>query len=51
MKLNKEQLRKWDKKTSRELELEESNGWVAKHKIFRSKKTYNRKLKHGKHNY
>ena len=48
MKVSKEQIRKWDKKTSREVELEDTNGWVAKHKIHRSIKTYNRKLKHGK---
>jgi hypothetical protein len=34
---------KADRKASRELELENSIGWVSKHKIHNSKKTYNRK--------
>ena len=42
---------KVDRKISREIELEGVNGWVAKNKIFRSDKTYTRKLKHGKREY
>jgi hypothetical protein len=34
------------KKASREMELENSTGWVSKHKVHKSVKDYNRKLKH-----
>lgn len=34
------------KKASREMELENATGWVAKHKVHRSEKDYNRKTKH-----
>ena len=34
---------KANRKGSREAELEVSSGWVAKHKIHKSKKQYNRK--------
>lgn len=47
-KVTKEQLLKASKKASRELELENSIGWVSKHKVHKSKKNYNRKSKHKK---
>lgn len=34
------------KKASREMELENGTGWVAKHKVHKSVKDYNRKVKH-----
>lgn len=34
------------KKASREMELENATGWVAKHKVHKSEKDYNRKPKH-----
>ena len=34
------------KKASREMELENGTGWVAKHKVHKSAKDYNRKAKH-----
>jgi len=34
------------RKGSRELELSNSTGWVSKHSVHKSKKIYNRKLKH-----
>ena len=34
------------KKASREMELENGTGWVAKHKVHKSAKDYNRKEKH-----
>ncbi len=34
------------KKASREMELENSTGWVAKHKVHKSVKDYTRKTKH-----
>lgn len=37
---------KASKKSSREMELENSTGWVAKHKVHKSLKDYNRKPKH-----
>ena len=45
-KYTKEQQYKEMKKISREIELEGSDGWTAKHKIHASDKTYNRKEKH-----
>jgi hypothetical protein len=36
------------RKVSRELELENSTGWVSKHKIHKSAKCYTRKSKHKK---
>ena len=51
MKITKDQILKWDRKFNREEELSKSEGWVAKHKVHRSNKTYNRKLKHGKRDY
>lgn len=50
-KITKEQILKFDRKISRDEEINASTGWVAKHKIFRSDKTYNRKLKHSKRIY
>lgn len=37
---------KASKKASREMELENSTGWVSKHKVHKSLKDYNRKPKH-----
>lgn len=34
------------RKTSREIELENSTGWVAKNKVHKSTKDYSRKIKH-----
>jgi len=51
MKISKEQIHKFDRKINRDEELKDSGGWVAKHKVHRSKKTYTRKLKHGKRDY
>lgn len=39
---------KASRKASRELELENSIGWVSTHKVHKSKKTYNRTQKHKK---
>ena len=44
--ITKEQIRKNDKKISRELELENQTGWTATHKVHKSKKNYTRKNKH-----
>ena len=43
MKISKSQIHKWDRKFNRDEELLGSNGWVAKHKVHKSKKTYSRK--------
>lgn len=45
-KITKEQIRKFDRKASREIELENSTGWTAVHKVHKSKKNYSRKNKH-----
>lgn len=37
---------KASKKASREMELENSTGWVAKHKVHKSVKDYTRKTKY-----
>lgn len=34
------------KKASREMELENSTGWISKHKVHKSVKDYNRKTKY-----
>lgn len=34
------------RKASRDIELENSTGWVCKHKVHKSVKNYTRKLKH-----
>lgn len=44
--ITKEQIRKNDRKISRELDLVDSNGWVGTHKVHKSKKNYSRKKKH-----
>lgn len=46
MKITKEQLQKIDRKISRELELKDSTGWTAIHKVHKSVKNYSRKKKH-----
>lgn len=38
-------LKAW-RSASREMELENSTGWTAKHKVHKSAKTYTRKPKH-----
>jgi hypothetical protein len=45
-KISVEQLRNADKKASREIELENSTGWTAKHKVHKSMKEYSRNEKH-----
>jgi len=45
-KFTKEDSIKLDRKISREIGLENSNGWVSVHKVHKSDKTYTRKLKH-----
>lgn len=47
-KITKEQIIKYRKKLSRELELENSIGWVSTHKVHKSEKDYIRKPKHKK---
>jgi len=37
---------KANRKGSRDAELEDGSGWVSKHKIHSSKKSYSRKIKH-----
>lgn len=37
---------KLDRKISREIELENSTGWVCRHKVHKSLKNYSRKTKH-----
>lgn len=44
--ITKEQLRKFDRKANREIELTDATGWTAVHKTHKSKKTYTRKNKH-----
>ncbi len=45
-KITKDQIIKARKATSREIELENSIGWSATHKVHKSLKDYNRKPKH-----
>ena len=45
-KITKEQILKSDRKISREIELENSIGWVCMNKVHTSKKTYTRKPKY-----
>jgi hypothetical protein len=45
-KITKDQILTVYKKASREMELENSTGWVAKHKVHKSAKDYNRNPKH-----
>jgi hypothetical protein len=45
-KITKEQYIKNERKISREIELENSKGWTAKHKVHKSMKNYSRKNKH-----
>lgn len=45
-KITKEQILTQNKKISREIELENSTGWVSMHKVHTSKKTYTRKPKY-----
>ena len=45
-KISKDQIMIAYKKASREIELENSTGWVSKNKIHKSNKDYNRKEKH-----
>ena len=54
MKTGKVNIGKWTKedelkvsrKVNREMELQNSTGWVAKHKVHKSAKDYTRKSKH-----
>jgi len=43
MRIDKEQILKFDRKFNRDEELRGSTGWVCKHKVHPSKKSYNRK--------
>ena len=45
-KITQDQILTVYKKASREMELENSTGWVAKHKVHKSAKDYNRNPKH-----
>lgn len=45
-KITQKQILNAYKKASREMELENGTGWVAKHKVHKSSKDYNRKVKH-----
>jgi hypothetical protein len=45
-KITQDQILNAYKKASREMELENSTGWVSKHKVHKSAKNYNRKAKH-----
>lgn len=45
-KITKDQILTVYKKASREMELENSTGWVAKHKVHKSAKDYSRNPKH-----
>jgi hypothetical protein len=51
MRIRKDQILKFDRKINRDMELENSNGWVSKHSIHSSKKTYNRTKKHKNEGY
>jgi hypothetical protein len=42
----KEDSLKASRKASREIELQNSTGWVSKHKVHKSAKDYTRKMKH-----
>lgn len=44
--VTKADIMKCNKKTSREMNLENSTGWVAVHKSHKSEKDYTRKPKH-----
>lgn len=45
-KITQEQILTVYKKASRDMDLENSTGWVSKHKVHKSVKDYNRKVKH-----
>lgn len=45
-KLEIEQIIKIERKAARDIELMNSTGWTAKHKVHKSTKDYNRKEKH-----
>ncbi len=47
-KITKEQIIKSRKKTSRDMELENSIGWIATHKVHKTSKAYTRKPKYKK---
>ena len=44
--ITKKQLRKAERKASRDAELENQTGWVSKNKAHKNNKKYNRKDKH-----
>ena len=46
-KITQKQILTSERKISREIELENQAGWVSKHKVHKSKKTYTRKPKYG----
>ena len=45
-KITQEQILTVYKKASRDMDLENSTGWVSKHKVHKSVKDYNRKVNH-----
>lgn len=47
-KITQEQILTVYKKASRDMELENSTGWVSKHKVHKSAKDYKRNTKHKK---
>ena len=46
MKVTKEDIRKAQRKASREMELEDSTGFKSTHAVHKSQKNYSRKNKH-----
>lgn len=45
-KFTKEDNIKAARKAAREIELQNATGWISRHKVHKSAKDYNRKLKH-----
>jgi len=45
-KITQKQILTSERKISREIELENQSGWISKHKVHKSKKTYTRKPKY-----
>lgn len=45
-KITQKQIIKSERKISREIELENQSGWISRHKVHKSKKTYTRKPKY-----
>jgi len=45
-KITQKQILTSERKISREIELENQSGWISRHKVHKSKKTYTRKPKY-----